>query len=437
MASPPVARRVAAAQPALPDELLEDIFLRLDAARDVASAAAACASFRRVVSGRRFLRRFLSLRPPPVLGFLELTRDGELHFHPAEPPHRSAPLARALAAAADFAFSFLPNPNSWRVHDARDGRVLLSRRIAVPNAFPDLVVCDPVHRRYVRIPRVPKHLSPVTPRFHRSPFLAPAGGEEGEEDPPLGVVWILQCGNEVTAFVFSSATGEWRRAAFHGWKGHLLFTSHRCAHGCFYWTSPSTGDLIMLELDIREVRFSVVHVPAVCRYPKTNIVELGEGRPGLLTARASWSGLELYRKMCRGNGVGAEEWQYDRTISLPEYHSLWIIGAAGGYILFGGISRYPFRSSTEEKNLFTLDLKTFLVERLGTVKFKYHSLYASYPPPLSLPSIWDVVLYLKILIRTSQVDRASSVGSTSSNGLPNTIVQTLADTGSDDMWLQF
>ncbi|KAL6643828.1 hypothetical protein ACP70R_018594 [Stipagrostis hirtigluma subsp. patula] len=59
-----------ATQLALPEEILEEIFLRLDAADDLARASAACTSFRRVVSARRFLRRFRSLHPPPVVGFL-------------------------------------------------------------------------------------------------------------------------------------------------------------------------------------------------------------------------------------------------------------------------------------------------------------------------------------------------------------------------------
>ncbi|KAF8655532.1 hypothetical protein HU200_061077 [Digitaria exilis] len=69
---------------------------------DLVRAYASCFTFRRVVSGRRFLRRYRSLHPPPVLGFLAVASDGpsasgDLHstlrFHPAEPPHRSAPAA--------------------------------------------------------------------------------------------------------------------------------------------------------------------------------------------------------------------------------------------------------------------------------------------------------------------------------------------------------
>ena len=56
--------------PTLPDEILEDIFLRLYEAADLARASAVCSSFRRAACSRGFLRRFCSLHPPPVLGVL-------------------------------------------------------------------------------------------------------------------------------------------------------------------------------------------------------------------------------------------------------------------------------------------------------------------------------------------------------------------------------
>ncbi|KAJ1266351.1 hypothetical protein BS78_08G144300 [Paspalum vaginatum] len=149
------ARQVAAVSPAsqpvfFPDEILEEIFLRLDAAADVARASAACTTFRRVVSERRFRRRFRSLHPPPIL---EPNAPGV--FRPFKPPHGSAPAARAFAQAADFTFSFIDTPRSWQVSDARDGRVLLYRRAKTAAAFPGLMVCDPLHRRYIQLPAIP------------------------------------------------------------------------------------------------------------------------------------------------------------------------------------------------------------------------------------------------------------------------------------------
>ncbi|CAN6343783.1 unnamed protein product [Urochloa humidicola] len=99
-----------ASQPALPDDLVEDIFLRLDDAANLVRAYAFCTSFRRIVSERRFRLRYRSLHRPPVLGFLDCSGHHGLdnncisgvHFYPAELPHGSSPAARAVVRDADL-----------------------------------------------------------------------------------------------------------------------------------------------------------------------------------------------------------------------------------------------------------------------------------------------------------------------------------------------
>jgi hypothetical protein len=59
-----------AVQPILQDNILPDIFLRLDGAVDIAALSAACSTFHHVVFGHRFLCHFRSIHPPLVLGFL-------------------------------------------------------------------------------------------------------------------------------------------------------------------------------------------------------------------------------------------------------------------------------------------------------------------------------------------------------------------------------
>uniref|UniRef100_A0A0A9GUB7 F-box domain-containing protein n=1 Tax=Arundo donax TaxID=35708 RepID=A0A0A9GUB7_ARUDO len=378
----------AAAQPVLPDELMEDIFLRLDGAGDLGRVSAACTSFRRVVSGRQFLRRFRSLHAPPVLGFLKFEgpsgpRPRTLHH--AEPPHRSAPAARALAQAADFAFSFLPDPDSWQIRDARDGRFLLSSRTTAD--FGDLVICDPLHRRYVRIPTIPEDLTAGTSRFGWFPVLAPADDEE-EEELSFGVIWMVQRGSQVSAFVFSSATGKWRGVTFHGWRCRaFLFTSCRhYAHGCLYLTYASFDNVLML--DTRRMEFSIVDLPHVSQHRQNAIVEAGEAKLGLLTLRGCF--FYLYCGTWRDNGVGTEEWQHEKTIPLPDGLRYAIIGAADGHLLLKGCSGQLDSSGQQmQGQCFTLKLKTMLVERLCVLNKHINDahLYANVPPLLSLPSI--------------------------------------------------
>ncbi|KAI4969599.1 hypothetical protein ZWY2020_000513 [Hordeum vulgare] len=142
----------------IPDHLVEEIFLRLSSPQDLARTFVVCVAFRGLVTTGSFLRRFRRLHVPPLLGFLAL--DG---FHPALPPHPSVPAAHVLTLAADFTFSFLPSHCQWTVQDTRDGRVLLKRKHGKHEEdltiLPELVVCDPLHRRYVLLPPVPDDLA--------------------------------------------------------------------------------------------------------------------------------------------------------------------------------------------------------------------------------------------------------------------------------------
>ncbi|CAN6343802.1 unnamed protein product [Urochloa humidicola] len=402
-----VAAAAAAPQPSLPDELFEDIFLRLDAAADLARASAACTTFHRVVSARRFLRRFRSLHPPPLLGFLESNQPGPLD--PADPPHRSAPAARA----ADFSFTFVPNPtcNYWNVCDARDGRVLLYRRSSDAAAFPDLVICDPLHRRYVQLPSIPDDLAVSNgargmPDF--DPFFDPASKEEKheeveEEDLSFGVICAVQCQHKLVTFHFASVIEKWRALMFNRvlslatadmalYSG--MFERHY-AHGCFYWTIYGSSGMLMQ--DEREMRLSRVEIPTVTYRQEKAVVEAGEGRLGLLALGDCT--LHLYSKNLQNICTGAEEWHQDRTIPLPKLDSNWrIIGTAKGYVLLEAVPQdssqltRPSQEIPDATQYFTLDLKTFLVERLSMSnqpisRYNRAHLYASFPPPLSLPSI--------------------------------------------------
>ncbi|RCV18856.1 hypothetical protein SETIT_3G337000v2 [Setaria italica] len=396
------ARRIPSAptaQPVLPDEILEEIFLRLDAAADLARTSAACSSFRRLISARRFLRRFRSLHSPPVLGLLDDEGYGGSRlpverFIPIEPPHRSAPAARALARAADFTFSFLPDACSWRPRDSRDGRVVLSRRVANAAAFDDLVVCDPLHRRYVMIPPIPDDLTASITKLGKNfePFLAPAGDGKDEklkdeEESSLRVICTVRFENKFIAFFFSSANQKWGLITYHSSSS---FGYRRCyAHGCFFWVVDSNGYALML--DTRQMKFSIIDLPP--NNDVSNIfafVEAGEGRLGLLTLVGST--IDLSCKIWRNNGAGAEGWQHCKMIPLPKdcggINYIWyIMGAAERYLNLLALHMVHRESPAQ---YFILDIKTLLLERLCTLNaraFLVSHLYASFPPLLAPPSL--------------------------------------------------
>ncbi|CAL4897850.1 unnamed protein product [Urochloa decumbens] len=393
----------AASQPELPDEVTEDILLRLDGAADVARAATACRSHLRVVRDRRFLLRFRSLRPPPLIGLL--SSGGKLH--PAEPPHSSAPAARGVAsdwAGGDFPFSsFLPSRGiaaftDWSVCDTRGGRVLLyrSRRGESAAAFLDLAVGDPLHRQFVLIPPIPDEivLKRYSAEMRSEPFLAAALDEE-EGQCQFQVIYNWMSNYKIDTFVFSSGTGKWRAATSFSFLPDRLILSpkvlvrHYAGGGCFCWVH--FGCKHMLVLDQREMNFSIVGLPDFNdRWNIEGLAVFGtrmtNSRLGFAVLRVHPDTLELYCRNENDNGGGgAEEW-YDRSfVPLPEPGrcSYKIVGAAEGYLVLEG------RMQLERTRYFTLDLKTFQAERLCMPDSAIYPayLYASYPSLLSPPTI--------------------------------------------------
>uniref|UniRef100_M8C5T2 F-box domain-containing protein n=1 Tax=Aegilops tauschii TaxID=37682 RepID=M8C5T2_AEGTA len=227
------------ALPAIPDELLVDIFLRL---------------------------------PPP----------GQHRFHPAVRPHPSVSAASAVALAADFSFAFLPaTARNWSVREVRDGRVLLDRSClrdagdGLEALFKEMVVCDPLHRQYLLLPAIPDDLAAsvvgqllVEGHCFNETFLVPPGNDDEEaaaateeEGTSFRVIWMVLLQAKSVAAVFSSCTGKWRAFSSELLPGFVLstwmvlFVSRHYAHGRFYWVSGSTKKLPVL--DIQRMEFSM------------------------------------------------------------------------------------------------------------------------------------------------------------------------------------
>jgi hypothetical protein len=136
------------------DDILAEIFIRLPTLEDLGRACASCPAFNRVITSHSFLRRLHALQPPSLLGFHSFSA----LFHPTEPPHPSAPAARAVAEAADFEFSFLPTRGFWMVRDARGGRFVLDCDDGTGATFTTIAVCDSLFRRHVLLPPLPPRL---------------------------------------------------------------------------------------------------------------------------------------------------------------------------------------------------------------------------------------------------------------------------------------
>ncbi|XP_051202284.2 uncharacterized protein [Lolium perenne] len=164
----------------LADELLEEIFLHLPAAANLARTSMARASFRRLITDHRFLRRFHVGHPPPLLGVVSAHFDLNRPPCLSKPPHPSAAAASTFVGshAADFKCSFLSSPRRWYRRELRDSRVLLS---GIPDGgtfsaralVRELAVCDPLYRRYALLPAIPDDLAAFVQPLRFEPFLAP------------------------------------------------------------------------------------------------------------------------------------------------------------------------------------------------------------------------------------------------------------------------
>ncbi|CAN6219156.1 unnamed protein product [Urochloa humidicola] len=334
--------------PSLPDDLLKEIFLRISSPVDLARASAACVTFRRLIADPSFIRRYRSLHPPLLLGFLDI--DG---FQPIEAPHPSAALARSIARAAYFSFDdYLPRGRKgyrWIRRDVREGRVLLESGAGY-EVIPDLAVCDPLSRRYLLLPPIPDDLlasfqaqEEDAEEFYA--FLVPSEGKE--DDTVFRVIARINFAEVMVVFIFSSGTGHWSGRTSDGRNAlrlphddRVLSWSSSYAHGCFYWKVFLRN--ILVKFNMSNLEFSTVDHPPDDTWCDFIIVESGEGMHGIFTRIDNCS---LLYKIGQ---IGGEMSDHLIPIPLPIDYTYCIDGPYEGYIFILG---YPMKETDTEDML--------------------------------------------------------------------------------------
>ncbi|KAF8769643.1 hypothetical protein HU200_006243 [Digitaria exilis] len=429
----------------IPEEITDEILLRLPSRSALARAAAAGRDLRALVSSPRFLRRHRSLHrrdPGALLGVFtfSLTRDGAGHdgdgtgFHPAEPPHPAAAAARAVAAAADFSFGFLPSdPSSaeeWLVRDHRDGRFLLDRAVAGTErgtVFTELAVCDPISRRYALLPPIPEDLANTVDgvlnvfggRRGCEPFLGPADDEacddaDAEAAAPFTVFWTARCQLKVAAFAFSSRDGRWRELPSPEcfiWRRHrspfrcpmnTVWNRRHYAHGRFYWVDCLTNRWLVLDMRAMSLKLSIIPSPAGYWEDHVAVVEAPDGKVGVFAHDFHHPGgkADLHYYTIEDGGGGAPRWQLEKTIPLPwpaaHHRPFCVRGAANGCLILEVSEQKPaFRASNRVRDaeLFKIDAKSFQLEKICQARCAGGAAgqccwpYFGFPPSLSLPTV--------------------------------------------------
>ncbi|CAN6248822.1 unnamed protein product [Urochloa humidicola] len=414
----------------LSDDLLAAILILLPTLADLGRACATCSAFRRVITSAPFLRRLHALHPPALLGF----RTYYGNFKPVDTPHSSAAAGRALARAADFRFSFLPNLGFWVLRDARGGRFLVDYDESANGIFTKLAVCDPLFRRYVILPPIPEGLAasvqqplsrghrlsrfPLTRRIS-DVFLAPPCDEEAAADAasqpqPFRVIWMAQCETKLFVFVFSSASSQWRATACPSWRDldpkmpALIYSG--ClrpggyAHGCFYWCISNFLPVFkLLVLDMSTMEFSTINplpVPAY-KFIEFAIVELGESKRAMFLLAERYGDvvlndghvvLQCYCANGQSHGEDASQWVLENEVPLrhPHLFNPHMIGDADGTILLQGRKD---DGCSEDFCCMSFDFKTLQLQMIretlvgGVGERAMPTLYTGYPLSLSSPTI--------------------------------------------------
>lgn len=169
-------------------------------------------------------------------------------------------------------------------------------------------------------------------------YSLPAATEEAAaaaaagQPQPFRVIWIAQCASKLVAFVFSSASRQWRAISSPSScdldPNTPALMQYRCllpggyAYGCFYWCLSNLLPVFkLLVLDMSTMEFSSINsLPApCCRFSEFAIVELGESRRGMfLVAQRNRSG--LLQHFCangQSHGEDASQWVLKYEVPLP------------------------------------------------------------------------------------------------------------------------
>ncbi|GJN34200.1 hypothetical protein PR202_gb22844 [Eleusine coracana subsp. coracana] len=158
----------------VPDHLLELILLHLHSSACLLRAAATCKRWRRLVAETWFLARFRSLHATPcIAGNYHAVDPDWIEAEHCQPPQITGspvvvPSSSATVDRRHFSLDFLPDSDTgWEIADSRGSLLLVFKRRATTSTWasgartirshfsslPDLVICEPLTRRFQGILR--------------------------------------------------------------------------------------------------------------------------------------------------------------------------------------------------------------------------------------------------------------------------------------------
>ncbi|RLN35447.1 uncharacterized protein C2845_PM03G22790 [Panicum miliaceum] len=268
----------------LTEEVVEEILLRFPPAEpaSLVRAALVCKPWCRLISGRRFHRRFREFhRSPPVLGFL-----GNLVGRRGPAP-RFFPASPACPPLADL------ERWRWLKLEARHGRVLLGSEAFGP---PHLVVWDPVTGKRWELPPPSDVWHPN--HWNAAVLCAASGGACDHlhcRGVPFLVVFVGSDAEQISLCTYSSEAGSWSEPTFAA-------TAFEYAGGVDRVPTALVGNSLyfmidmgysMLGYDLITRKTSVIdHTPAKSIHDPTEPMVMEDG--GILVAVENYNRLFLW-----------------------------------------------------------------------------------------------------------------------------------------------
>ncbi|KAG8056413.1 hypothetical protein GUJ93_ZPchr0002g24140 [Zizania palustris] len=371
----------------VPDHVLQVILLRVDSSSSLIRAAASCRRWRRVVADASFLHSFRSLHG---------THRVAGRYHTIDPIYEP-PLPRGnfvflpstslTGVTVDdsrcFSLDFLPDGvSSWELVDCRGSLVLLSKKspgfggVATNRRFTDLVVCEPLTRRYQVIPCPPdlEFFMCLGVFLLDSGFdLATSGGMGIPNFRVISVLfdrhrWLYYRGMPMSFMLSSVGDGSWRvlqgetidDVDLPEWMELIKFVGR--ANACLYW-GIENEDGATLVLDENTLEFSITMFPESiwAPYNKWTFRVIG-GNGVLRVVRVIGNDLKVFRQL-----AGRGEWMLEKMLRLPDatrglpgreewffQHEAMIVAANEEYVLV---------TPREKTWVFSVELDTMEVER--------------------------------------------------------------------------
>ncbi|CAN6168796.1 unnamed protein product [Urochloa humidicola] len=303
--------------PSLPDEVVEEVLLRLppDDPASLLRASLVCKAWCRLLSDRGFHRRFAqSHHTPPTLGFICNLKDENREVR-----------SRTCEEFANFipTSSFRPPRalnRQWRAVDARHGRVLLHTECQDPHAFTGdtFAIWDPIGGELKELPILQKYEGRLT---WSVAVLCACGNTCDHLDcnqGPFHVVVVAAKLNHICAFTYSSKVGAWSMSTqllhHNNDVDHLnIAVPSALVENELYFAFGLRDKILKYNLVMQEI--SVINAPTIL---------LGRGM--LTTTKGGCLGLAvivfhhslyLWMREAREVGLGGDVgWTMSRVIEL-------------------------------------------------------------------------------------------------------------------------